>query len=147
VLTGGGHVLVDERSLWPQGVFATTVLVVRAGYLAAHPQTVKELIAGQLAANSWITARPAQAQTLVNDQIARLSGTTLKPAVLARAWSEESVSNDPVAVSLRTEMIHAVSVGLVKNTALTGIFDLTLLNQDLAATGAKSVSADGLGGS
>ena len=145
VLSGGGHVLVDERSLWPQGVFATTVLVVRADYLAAHPQTVKELIAGQLAANSWITAHPAQAQTLVNDQIAKLSGTTLKPAVLARAWSEESVSNDPVAVSLRTEMMHAVSVGLVKNTALTGIFNLTLLNQDLVATGAQSVSTDGLG--
>ena len=147
VLDGGGHVLVDERSLWPGGQFATTVLVVRTDFLAAHPQTVKELISGQIAANSWITAHPSQTQTLVNTQIAKLTGTTLKPAVLARAWSEESVSDDPVAASLQTELNHAVAVGLVKNKLLSGIFDLTLLDEARTAVGASRVSAAGLGAS
>jgi NitT/TauT family transport system substrate-binding protein len=146
VVDGGGHVLVDERSLWLHGDFATTVLVVRADYLAAHPQTVKELISGQIAANDWITAHPAAAQTLVNRQIAQLTGTTLEPAVLARAWSEESVADDPVAASLRLELGHAVSVGLLRaSTPLNGIFDLTLLDEDLRALGRPGVDADGLG--
>ena len=145
VLDGGGHVLVDERSLWPQGDFATTVLVVRTDYLAAHPQTVRELIEGQLAANSWITANPEQARQLVESRVDALTKIALEPAVLSRAWGEESVSNDPIAGSLKTELAHAVAVGLMKNTSLSGIYDLTLLDDALTAAGQPTVSADGLG--
>ena len=145
VLDGGGHVLVDERSLWPRGAFATTVLVVRTDYLAAHPQTIRELIDGQLAANAWITANPQRAQQLVESRVAALTGVKLEPAVLSRAWGEESVSNDPISGSLCTELQHAVAVGLMKNTSLSGIYDLTLLDDALTAAGQPTVSADGLG--
>ena len=147
VIEGGGHVLVDERSLWPQGNFATTVLVVRTGYLAAHPQAIRELIEGQLEADSWITANPARARELVESRVAALTGVTLESAVLSRAWSEESVSNDPIAPSLRTELQHAVAVGLMKNTSLSGIYDLTPLDEALTSAGQPPVSADGLGAS
>ncbi|HET9171320.1 MAG TPA: ABC transporter substrate-binding protein [Actinospica sp.] len=146
VLDGGGHVLVDERSLWPQGRFATTVLVVRSDYLAAHPQTVRELIDGQLAANAWITGHPAQAELLAESEVARLSGVRLEPAVLARAWSEQSVTNDPIAASLRTDLRNAVAVGLAKgSTRISGIYDLSALDDALAAARQPTVSADGLG--
>jgi NitT/TauT family transport system substrate-binding protein len=149
VIDGGGHVLVDERSLWPQGRFASTVLVVRRDYLTAHPQTVRALIEGQIAANAWITAHPTQAAQVVETQVAAISGVTLEPAVLTRAWSEQSVGNDPIASSLRTELKHALAVGLLKssNTSISGIYDLTPLNQALAAAGQPTVSADGLGAS
>jgi NitT/TauT family transport system substrate-binding protein len=147
VIDGGGHLLVDERSLWPHGAFASTVLVVRTDYLAAHPQTVRALIAGQLAANSWITANPGPAKQLVQSRVAALSGVKLEPAVLDRAWAEESVANDPIASSLRTELAHAVAVGLLKNTPLSGIYDLTPLDEALTAAGRPTVSADGLGAS
>jgi NitT/TauT family transport system substrate-binding protein len=146
VLDGGGHVLVDERSLWPQGRFASTVLVVRTDYLAAHPQTVRELIEGQVAANAWITAHPTQAEQVVESQVAAISKVTLEPAVLTRAWSEQAVSNDPIAAGLRTEIRHAVAVGLMKSsTSVSGIYDLTALNEALAAAGQSAVGADGLG--
>jgi NitT/TauT family transport system substrate-binding protein len=146
VIDGGGHVLVDERTLWPRGRFATTVLVVRGDYLAAHPQTVRELIDGQIAANDWITANRAQAEQLVESQVAKLSGVRLEPAVLSRAWSEQSVSNDPIAASLRTDVQHAVAVGLMKSgTRVSGIYDLTLLDDALSAARQPTVSADGLG--
>ena len=148
VLDGGGHVLVDERSLWPRGDFATTVLVVRTDYLAAHPQTIRELINGELAANAWITANPRAAKQLVENTVAALTGVKLEPAVLARAWSEESVSNDPIAAGLKTELEHAVAVGLMKkNTSLSGIYDLTLLDEALTVARQPTVSADGLGAS
>ena len=40
VLEGGGAVLVDERSLWPDGKFVTTHLVVRTQFLEQHPELV-----------------------------------------------------------------------------------------------------------
>ncbi|MEY9895328.1 NitT/TauT family transport system substrate-binding protein [Catenulispora sp. MAP5-51] len=148
VLEGGGHVLVDERTLWPGGDFATTDLVVATGYLARHPQTIRALIGAHIAANTWVRADPVAARALVNAQLAALTGTPLKPEVIARAWGQESVTDDPVASSLRTNLDHAVADGLIqasKASALSGIFDLTLLNQALAAVGQPAVSADGLG--
>jgi NitT/TauT family transport system substrate-binding protein len=145
VVEGNGHVLVDEKTLWPNAQFASTNLVVSTGFLAAHPQTVKALISGQIAANAWITANPAQAQTQVNTQLTKLTGKALKAGVITRAWTEQSVTNDPLASTLQTNLDHAVADGLLKQTSLNGIFDLTLLNQDLGATGNPTVSASGLG--
>ena len=145
VIEGGGHVLVDEKSLWPQGQFTTTDLVVNTDYLNAHPQTVTELLEGQLAANSWILANPAQAQTVVNAQLVKLSGKALKSSEITRSWAEETVTNDPLADTLQEELAHAVSDGLDSNSSINGIYDLTPLNQALTAAGQPAVSSDNLG--
>jgi NitT/TauT family transport system substrate-binding protein len=145
VVEGKGHVLVDEKTLWPNGQFATTNLVVATSYLKAHPQTAKALIEGQLDANAWVTANPTAAATLVNSSIKTLTGKALAADVITRAWGEENVTNDPEAGSLQTSLDHAVAVGLLKQTSLNGIFDLTLLNQALTAAGDPAVSSAGLG--
>jgi NitT/TauT family transport system substrate-binding protein len=145
VLQGGGHVLVDEKTLWPDGNFATTNLVVATSYLQAHPQTVEALLEGQIAANAWITANPAAAQTVVNAALKTLTGKALKSAVIARAWAEENVTDDPEAASLQTSLDHAVSDGLLKQSPLNGIYDLTPLNTALTAAGDPTVSSAGLG--
>ncbi len=145
VVEGKGHVLVDEKSLWPNSQFATTNLVVSKSFLQAHPQSVKALIEGQIAANAWVSANSAEAATLVNSTIKQLTGKSLKDPVITRAWTEENVTNDPEAASLQTSLDHAVSDGLLKQTPLNGIYDLTLLNQALTDAGQPTVSAAGLG--
>ncbi|HXR73407.1 ABC transporter substrate-binding protein [Actinocrinis sp.] len=145
VVEGKGHVLVDEKSLWPNGQFATTNLVVSKSFLQAHPQSVKALIEGQLEANAWVAANAADAAKLVNTTIKSLTGKALKDPVITRAWTEENVTNDPEASSLQTSLTHAVSDGLLKQTPLDGIYDLTLLNQALAEAGQPAVSSAGLG--
>ena len=144
VLEAGAKVLVDERSLWPNGQFATTNLVVSTTFLNAHPDTVKALIDGQIAANQWITADPADAQKLVNDRLKALTGKALSADEIQRAFSEQTATDDPLAASLQTSMDHAVSTGLLKTTDLHGIFDLTLLNTELAKNGLAAVSDAGL---
>jgi NitT/TauT family transport system substrate-binding protein len=139
VLEGKGHVLVDEKSLWPGGQFATTNLVVSTSYLQAHPQTVDELLDAQITTNTWILANATAAQTLISGAIKKLTGSTITTAEIQRAWTEETVTNDPLVSSLQTSLSHAVSDGLLKNTSLTGIFNLAPLNQELAKTGASSI--------
>jgi NitT/TauT family transport system substrate-binding protein len=139
VLEGKGHVLVDEKTLWPSGQFATTNLVVATSFLKAHPQTVAELLDAQIATNKWILANPTAAQTLISGSIKKLTGSTITTAEIQRAWAEESVTNDPLVSSLQTSLSHAVSDGLLKNTSLTGIFNLTLLNQELTKAGESTV--------
>jgi NitT/TauT family transport system substrate-binding protein len=139
VVEGKGHVLVDEKSLWPGGNFATTNLVVSTTYLQAHPQTVAELIDAQIATNQWITANASAAQTLISDAIKKLTGSTITPAEMQRSWGEESVTNDPLVSSMQTGLDHAVATGQLKSTSLDGLFNLTLLNQELAKAGQSPV--------
>jgi NitT/TauT family transport system substrate-binding protein len=141
----GGHALVDERSLWPGGSFTTTDLVASTTYLDAHPDAVAGLLRGQIAANTWADANPAQAQTVVNTALKKLTGKALTPAVLSRAWSQLAVTNDPLAATLQAEQAHAVAVALVKPADLSGILDLGPLNAALREAGQQAVSAAGLG--
>ena len=139
VLEGGGKVLVDERTLWPGGRFVTTHLVVRTKFLKEHPDTVRRLIEGQVQANELVNANPGEAQRLANQAIAAVAGRGLSPAVLEASWKNLEFTNDPVASSLTASANHAREVGLLGRVDLKGIYDLTLLNQVLAATSRPEV--------
>ena len=145
VAEAGAKVLVDEKDLWPNGQFATTNLVVSTDFLKKHPETVKALIDGQIAANAWITSDPADAQKLVNSELKRLTGKALTDAEIARSFTEQKVTNDPDASTLQTALDHAVAVDLLKKTDLHGIFDLSVLNAELTKNGQSAVSDAGLG--
>ena len=134
VLEGGGKVLVDEKSLWPGGKFVTTHLVVRTEYLREYSGTVKALIAAQLAADRQILADPAKAKTVINEQLKALTGKALKPETIDRAFEQITVTEDPIASSLKESAAHAVAAGLLKATDLTGIYDLTILDELLGRT-------------
>jgi NitT/TauT family transport system substrate-binding protein len=141
----GAKVLIDERTLWPQGLFATTNVIVSQSFLKAHPDVVKAVLKASVDTNAWIVANPAQAKTDANAALKQLSGKALSTKVLNSAWSYLAVTNDPLASTLQTEARHAVTAGLLKQPDLSGIYDLTLLNQVLSADGQPAVSADGLG--
>jgi len=145
VTEAGAKVLVDEKDLWPNGQFSTTTLVVATDFLKKHPDTVKALIDGQIAANAWITAGPADAQKTVNSELKRITGKSLSDAAIQRAFSEQQVTNDPNAATLQTSLDHAVAVNLLKTTDLHGIFDLSILNAELAKNGQPALSDAGLG--
>jgi NitT/TauT family transport system substrate-binding protein len=143
VLQSKGKVLVDEKTLWPQGQFVTTQLVVTQSFLSKYPDTVKKLLQGQLKSMDYITSSKADAQAAANAQIQSLSGKPLKDAVLQAAFADLSFTNDPIASSLYTGAQHAEAVGLLKTVDLKGIYDLDPLNALLKADGKPAVSDAG----
>src|SRR6202035_332237 len=78
MVAAGGHVLVNEASLWPGGKFVTTQLVVTQSFLAAHPLVVTALLKGQLDATKFITGSPPAAQAAANAELTHLLGKGLK---------------------------------------------------------------------
>lgn len=142
VLEGGGRVLVDEKSLWPQGRFVTTQLVVRTEFLRKYPETVKALLRGEIEANRRINADKAAAKLVVNAQLEELTGKALTPATIDRAFEAITVTEDPIASSLKKSAQNAFATGLVQESDLTGIYDLRLLEQLLG----RDVDDAGLGG-
>ena len=140
VLEGGGHVLVDERSLWPGGQFVTTMLVVRTDYLNRYPTTVKHLLEGQMKATDFLLQNPTQAQNDVNDAIAQITSKRLAAGVVSAAWQNLTFTNDPLAASLRTSADHAFQLGLLKDKNLAGIYQIEPLNGVLLAAGKPTVT-------
>lgn len=139
VQEGGGKVLVDEKSLWPDGQFVTTHLVVRTKFLRQHPGTVRRLIQAQVAATRFVNDSPAEAQRLANQAIEKVTGKKLADDVITAAWANLTFTDDPLASSLRQSAAHAEKVGLLGKVDLGGIYDLTLLNEILATAGKKAV--------
>jgi len=128
----GGHVLVNEATLWPKGRFSTTVLVVRKQFAEQYPTAVRELLEGQVAATRYINSYPVQAQQVVNQQFTTLAGKPLSQAVITAAWKNITFTDDPIVSSWATDAKHASAVGLgVGNLPVNGTFDLKPLNQIL----------------
>ena len=141
VQEGGGKVLVDERTLWPGGEFVTTQLVVRTEFLEKHPDAVRRLIEGQVAANEFVNANPDQTQKIVNDAITKYTGKGFAADIISGAWKNLTFTNDPYSATLIESADHAVGVGLlepVKN--LTDLYDLSILNAILVAKGSKPIA-------
>ena len=140
VQEGGGKVLLDEKSLWPEGKFVTTHLIVRTDYLEAHQDIVRALLAGHLAANDLVNSDPAKAQELTNQGIEKVTGKTIAEHVLTTAWPNLTFTVDPIASSLKGSAEHATAVGLLDPVDLSGIYDLDLLNELLTVAGKPAVS-------
>ena len=129
----GGKVLLSEPG-------TTTVLMVTQSFLSAHPAVVNDLLKANLDALNYIKSDPSGAQTAANAELASSTGKPLKSAVLGPAWKEITFTADPDAASLNADAQQAETVGLLKPVNLSGIFDLTPLNNLLSATGQSSVS-------
>lgn len=139
VQEGDGHVLVDEKTLWPDGKFVTTHLVVRTEFLKAHRDVVKRLIQGLIAATDYVNETPGEARQLVNDSLGKITGKKLAPKVIDTAWNNLLFTTDPIASSLSVSANNATKLGLLEEVDLEGIYDLTSLNQLLSAQGKPEI--------
>jgi NitT/TauT family transport system substrate-binding protein len=138
---GGGKVLVDERTLWPEGEYVTTHLMVATKFLDKHPDVVKRLLEGQVKANAFVNANPAEAQQIANTEIEKITTKKLKDGLIQAAWPNLEFTDDPIASSLSKSAADAQALGLLKPVDnLPGIYDLTLLNEVLKADGQPAVS-------
>jgi NitT/TauT family transport system substrate-binding protein len=140
VADGHGHVLVNEKTQWPKGLFSTTVLVVAKSFLDANPAVVSGLLKGQIAANAFINSSPSKAQTDANTALTALTGKPLKASELATAWSDMTFTNDPIASSIATDLVHAKAAGFPTSN-ISGIYDLGPINSLLAAQGKPALTS------
>ncbi|WP_127354499.1 aliphatic sulfonate ABC transporter substrate-binding protein [Actinacidiphila soli] len=142
----GAKVLLDESSLWKDGKFVITNVIVSQKFLSAHPDVVKAVLQGSVNTNVWINANSDKAKAIANQELATLSGKALPANVIDPAWKSINFTDDPLASTLKTEADHAVKSGLLDKPDLSGIYDLSILNQVLKADGKSQISDAGLGG-
>lgn len=129
----GAAVLVDERDLWPNRRFATTVLIASTKVLREHPELVQRWLAAHVETTRWIQQHPAEAQEIINTQLESLTGKRLPVRVLADAWSRLEITAEPLTDQLLAAADHAFALGFLgqQKPDLAALYDLTLLREVL----------------
>jgi len=146
IIQGHGKLAVDEASLWPNGQFPTTVLVVTQNLLQNHPDIVNDLLKGLVKSVDWINQNESTAPAAVNAALAATTGgKLLKSSVLALAWTHLTFTLDPHASDLQTDANNAKKLTFNTTSSIKGILDLGPLNTLLSAAGEQTVSAGSLG--
>jgi NitT/TauT family transport system substrate-binding protein len=142
VKEGGGKILVDERDLWPpEGKFVTTHIVVRPDYLQNNADVVKKLLEAHINETNWINSNKTAAIGPFNVELEKLTGKTLPGDVLNASLSRIDFTYDPIRLSLLQDANDAYKLGfLPEQPDLSGIYDLTILDQVLQEKGLPPVS-------
>lgn len=87
-LEAQGHkVIGSEKTVWRDGKYPTTVVIVNAKFAQANPQLVAAFLKAHTDAVAFINKSPVAAQTAVNNQLLKATGTKLDPRVLQRAFA------------------------------------------------------------
>jgi NitT/TauT family transport system substrate-binding protein len=129
VAEGGGHILVDERDLWPDKRFPTTVIVTTRKVL----ETQRPRVAALLRAHVQLTERwkgdRAGFTTAVNAAFGRLTHKPMPGPIIQDAFSRLEPSLDPVPSALATAAQHAKELGFTTDADIKGLVDLSVLDE------------------
>jgi len=138
---GNGRRFLDERDLWPSHQFVVTNLIVSSKFLREHRELVKNWVRANVELTDWINGHVPEAKKLLNDQIQKETGKALPVALMDEAYGRFEVTYDPIQSSMLTSARSAFDAGFLGRQMpdLSGLYDLSLLNQVLAEKGRKAV--------
>ncbi|NDB89190.1 MAG: hypothetical protein EB164_09880, partial [Thaumarchaeota archaeon] len=108
-----------------------------ADYLKNHPDVIKKLIAAHVDETLWVQGHKEESLQAFNAAFKKLTGQTMPEDQLKEAASRLDITYDPIQSSLFKSADAAFKVGLLGDKApdLSGIYDLTLLDQVLKEKG------------
>lgn len=142
-----GRIFLDERDLWPDGKFVTANIAVSTEYLKNNPDIIKKLLAAHVNETKWINDHKEDAIKIFNTELKKITGKTIPADELREALTRLEITYDPLKISLFRSANNAYDVGLLAQGKprpdLSGIFDLTLLNQVLTEKGLAPIEGGG----
>ena len=127
----GATILVDEKTLWPDGRFPSAVLVGARASLATKGAAMARLVAAHVAEVRWIAGHAAEARPLVAEQVKLVTGKQLPAAILDGALAHVEPTWDPMPAALEVMAAHARRLGYLPDGDLAHLVDRTLLDEAL----------------
>jgi NitT/TauT family transport system substrate-binding protein len=121
----GAKLVLDERTLWPGGRFATTVVIVRTAFLNEHPELVQKFLAAHAAAVQEIDTHPDDARAAIGEKLKTLNGGKAIPdAILRTALQRTQITADPLKETVLTFADWSKGLGYLREdrSALTDLF-------------------------
>lgn len=134
VTEANGKILFEEGELWPDGKYATTVLVVRKKFLDENPDLLQKWVEGHVKIINWINENYTQAKRIFNEEFEREAGKALAPAYLERFFARLTFTVDPMEDSVKESAKRAFEIGYLGRDPidLANLYDVSFLNQSPA---------------
>jgi NitT/TauT family transport system substrate-binding protein len=146
VKEGNGRIFLDERSIWPGGKFVTANIAVSTDYLKNNPDIVSKVLAAHVNETLWINNHKDEAINAFNTQTKKLTGKSIPLDELKQAFSRIDFTYDPLKLSLFQSANNAYDLGFLAkgkpHPDLSGIFDLTILDQVLKSKGLTQIEGE-----
>ena len=143
VKEANGRIFLDERSIWPDGKFVTANIAASTDYLKNNPDVIEKLLAAYVNETIWMNNHKDDAIKAFNTELKKLTGKTIAEDELRQAWSRMDFTYDPLKISLFQSANSAYDLGFLAKGKprpdLSGIFDLTILDQVLKQKGLQPV--------
>ncbi|NLY75658.1 MAG: ABC transporter substrate-binding protein [Firmicutes bacterium] len=129
----GGVVLLDERTLWPEGMFVTAHIIATQDYLKKKPQIIKKWLQAHVLITQRINRDKTKAAKNLIQELQKLTGSPLPEKTIQRAFANLDLTYEPLAHSLYVSAERAYDLGFLgkKKPDLSKIYDLRLLNEVL----------------
>jgi NitT/TauT family transport system substrate-binding protein len=129
----GGEIFLDERTLWENGQFCSTLMIVGTNFLKKHPDLVRQWLSAHIEITRWINQHPEEAKIAVRDQIKAISGIDIPKEIINDAFLRLEITYDPIVSSLYSYAQKAYNTGFLGNEIpdLSEMIDLSLLNDSL----------------
>ncbi len=131
VSEANGKILFEEKELWPDGKYATTLLVVRKKFADEHPDLVQKWVKAHMDIMNWVDKNLSEAKSLFNQELKRESGKELPPDYLDRSFGRITFTYEPMKEQVLESAKHAFVVGYLGKSEfnLDELYDLSFLNQ------------------
>ena len=111
----GHRVIGNEKTVWRDGKYPTTVVIVNSRFAQANPQLVTAFLKAHTEAVAFINRNPVGAQTAVNAQLLELTGAKLDPRVLQRAFARTRFTTNLDLAALTEYAKLNVEAGYARN--------------------------------
>ncbi|AKI99617.1 NitT/TauT family transport system substrate-binding protein [Archangium gephyra] len=133
VAEGGGHILLDERDLWPERRFHTTVLVTTQKTLKERPEQLKQLLRAHVELTRQWQQQPEVFVSRVNEAFGKVTGHPISEPVLKDAFSRLQPALEVNPGQLQQAAEHARQLGFISSSDLSGLVDDSLLREVMSA--------------
>lgn len=141
VVEGKGRMFLNENTLWPNGQFATTIVVVRQAFYNAHPDVVKRFLQADVETVQDIKSNIPAAEQIANAQIQKITGSPTRADELPAAFQDLQVTYDPLTSTITEQAKRAFALGFLKSKPdLTNFYNFEPLNSVLTSKGLATVA-------
>ena len=121
VADAGAVVLIDERTLWQDGRFATAVLVMHRGYHAMARENVRLWVEAHSAEVARLREDRPRGMREANEALRAIVGRGVPEGVLAQAWGRMEFTTDPLEETIGAMARVGMELGMVPRGSIAGL--------------------------
>lgn len=120
----GGVRLFHEEELWPDGRFASVLMIGNSDYARKNPDTIRSLLASHTETALWINQNPDETRDIFNGFMEETYGQRLQDDIVDLALASLEVTTDPIENSIHEFAERADRLGYLGRNGydLSGIF-------------------------